>query len=73
MSVLICVVKPESGQGVTKEIGSTEGMQLSMQTSELLKLRLDADLPGKHIAQMKEHLVNKDFEKFAELTMKEAN
>lgn len=48
-------------------------MQQSMETSELLNLRLSNDLPGRHILELKEALVKKDFENFAKLTMKESN
>jgi len=50
LRLLICVVEPEAGQSSVKDIPSTKGMQLSLQTSELLQLRLENDLPGKHIA-----------------------
>ena len=53
MAILIFVVKSTQSH---KEVPSTDGMQLSMQTSELLKLRLANDLPGKHIGQLKSAL-----------------
>ncbi len=46
---MICVVEPDHGQNQVKDVPSTDGMQLSMETSELLKLRLENDLPIKHI------------------------
>ena len=44
-----------------------------METSELLKLRLENELPQKHISQVKESLIQKDFHKFAEVVMRESN
>ena len=68
------MVKPESGQAATKAVSSTEGMQLSLETSELMNLgRLAHDLPSKHIAQMTDCLDRKDFSSLAELIMKESN
>ena len=49
LQLLICVVKPDEGQSTVKEVSSTEGMQISLKTSELLKLKLDAGLSQKHI------------------------
>jgi len=48
-------------------------MQLSVQTSELLKLKLDADLPSKHIEALKNALVEKNFPNFCEVVTKESN
>jgi len=48
-------------------------MELSLNTSELLKARLDNDLAGKHIIRLKEALKTKDFGSFAEITMRESN
>ena len=48
-------------------------MQLSIQTSELLKLKLGADLPSKHIQALREALVGKDFPKFCEVVTRESN
>jgi diphosphomevalonate decarboxylase len=46
---------------------------LSIKTSELLKLKLDADLPQKHIDSLHKALVKRDFEQFAEIVTKESN
>ena len=73
LRILICVVKPDKGQNAFKDIPSTEGMKLSLQTSEMLRLRLENDLPGKHITQMKAAMVAKDFHSFSEVTMRESN
>jgi mevalonate pyrophosphate decarboxylase len=45
LRLLICVAKPDEGQSTVKEVPSTDGMQLSVETSELLKLKLEANLP----------------------------
>ncbi len=73
MSILICVVSPDQGQQEVKDVPSTDGMQLSMDNSELLKLRLEHDLPTLHINQLKEALIHKDFYRFAEVVMRESN
>lgn len=73
LRLLICVVKPDPAQSKVKETPSTDGMQLSMQTSELLKLRLENNLPLKHIDQLKRALSEMDFHTFAEVTMRESN
>lgn len=44
-----------------------------MDNSELLKLRLEHDLPTLHINQLKEALTHKDFHRFAEVVMRESN
>jgi diphosphomevalonate decarboxylase len=36
LSILVCVVKPEGDQDRVKEVPSTEGMALSLKTSELM-------------------------------------
>lgn len=48
-------------------------MQLSVQTSELLRLKLEADLPGKHIESLRDALITKNFEKFCQVVTKESN
>ena len=40
LRVVICVVKPEAGQNEFKDVPSTQGMKISLQTSELLQARL---------------------------------
>ena len=40
LRVLICVVKPDEGKNAFKDIPSTQGMKLSLQTSDFLALRL---------------------------------
>ena len=73
LRVLICVVQPEEGQNAFKDIPSTQGMKLSLQTSEMLRLRLDNHLPAKHIAQLKQAMEQRDFHTFSEVTMRESN
>ena len=52
---------------------STEGMKFSLQTSELMKMKLEANLSQIHINQLSEALESRNFDKFAEITMKESN
>jgi len=74
LSIIVCVVKPEKGQNTVKEIPSTEGMALSLITSELMKHgRLAPDLASKHIKELIEALNKRDFAAFAEITIKESN
>ena len=73
LKIFICVVKPEDGQNEFKDIPSTEGMKRSLATSDLLKLRLENDLPGKHIVELKQALKDKDFNAFSTITMRESN
>ncbi|XP_034045113.1 diphosphomevalonate decarboxylase [Thalassophryne amazonica] len=55
-----------------KPIGSTAGMQTSVQTSCLLKHRVESVVPGR-MSDMIDAVVRKDFPTFAKLTMKDSN
>ncbi|CAN9507020.1 unnamed protein product [Ophioblennius macclurei] len=55
-----------------KSVGSTSGMQTSVQSSCLLKHRADSVVSGRMV-EMIEAIRNKDFPAFAELTMKDSN
>lgn len=55
-----------------KDTPSTSGMQLTVKTSELFQERVKTVVP-KRFAHMKEAIQNKDWSKFAELTMKDSN
>ncbi|XP_041375575.1 diphosphomevalonate decarboxylase-like [Gigantopelta aegis] len=66
LRILILVVSDQR-----KYVGSSEGMQTSVQTCELLKKR--TEIVSSRIDQMTEAILKKDFETFAELTMKESN
>ncbi|ODV86698.1 hypothetical protein CANARDRAFT_6274 [[Candida] arabinofermentans NRRL YB-2248] len=55
-----------------KDVPSTSGMQLTVQTSDLFKHRVEEVVP-KRFLQMKEAILKKDFETFGELTMKDSN
>ena len=61
LRILICVVKPDAGQNIFKDVPSTSGMKLSLQTSELLRLRLRENLASQHIEKLKEAMAAKDF------------
>ena len=67
MHVLILVVSDER-----KKVGSTVGMRLSVENSELLKFRATHCVP-KHTEQMKQAILNRDFATFGEITMRESN
>jgi diphosphomevalonate decarboxylase len=55
-----------------KDVPSTSGMQLTVQTSDLFQYRIKEVVPKRFI-EMKESILNKDFQKFAELTIKDSN
>ncbi|TDH17077.1 hypothetical protein EPR50_G00005210 [Perca flavescens] len=67
LRVLVLVASAER-----KPVGSTSGMQTSVQTSCLLKHRAESVVPGR-MAEMIEAVRRKDFAAFAELTMKDSN
>lgn len=55
-----------------KDTPSTQGMQLTVATSDLFQERINNVVP-KRFVEMKEAIVKRDFTKFAELTMKDSN
>ncbi|GBN09424.1 Diphosphomevalonate decarboxylase [Araneus ventricosus] len=55
-----------------KEIGSTKGMQQSVLTSSLLPYRVSNIVPER-VEAIKKAILQKDFQTFAEITMKESN
>ncbi|XP_034385492.1 diphosphomevalonate decarboxylase [Cyclopterus lumpus] len=67
LRVLVLVASAER-----KPVGSTSGMQTSVQTSRLLKHRAESVVPGRMV-KMIEAVQRKDFTAFAELTMKDSN
>lgn len=67
MRVLIFVAN-----GGQKEIGSTDGMQLTVETSPLLKYRCEEVVP-KRMADIELAIQRKDFETFANITMADSN
>ncbi|XP_069113976.1 diphosphomevalonate decarboxylase-like [Argopecten irradians] len=66
LRVLILVVNEQK-----KHTGSTEGMQVTMETSELIKERIGS-IPDK-VEQISQAINNRDFKTFAEITMKDSN
>jgi len=52
-----------------KPIGSTEAMQMSVNTSSLLRHRADHIVPGV-LRSMTDAILSRDFDQFSELTMK---
>ncbi|KAK1891166.1 Diphosphomevalonate decarboxylase [Dissostichus eleginoides] len=67
LRILVLVASAEK-----KSVGSTSGMQTSVQTSCLLKHRAESVVPGR-MEEMIEAVRGKDFVAFAELTMKDSN
>lgn len=67
MRILVLVVN--TGK---KHVGSTDAMQSSVVTSELLKHRADHIVP-RSLDEMKAAILDRNFNKFAELTMKDSN
>lgn len=67
MHVLILVASNEK-----KKIGSTVGMRLATETSELLKYRSDVCVPL-HIKAITRAILDRDFSTFGEITIKESN
>ncbi|KAM4592503.1 diphosphomevalonate decarboxylase isoform 2-T2 [Odontesthes bonariensis] len=67
LRILVLVASAER-----KPIGSTSGMQTSVQTSCLLKHRAESVVP-RRMLEMTEAVQRRDFPAFAELTMKDSN
>ncbi|KAL7288831.1 hypothetical protein TKK_0016807 [Trichogramma kaykai] len=67
MRILVLVVNDSK-----KKVSSSVGMQRTVKTSELLSQRATTIVPHR-IVKMEQALHNKDFETFAELTMKDSN
>ncbi|KAG7483415.1 diphosphomevalonate decarboxylase [Solea senegalensis] len=67
LRILVLVASAER-----KPVGSTSGMQTSVQTSCLLKHRAESVVPDRMV-QMIDAVKRKDFTVFAELTMKDSN
>lgn len=67
LRILVLVASAER-----KPVGSTSGMQTSVQTSCLLKHRAESVVPDRMV-EMTEAVRRKDFTTFAELTMKDSN
>ncbi|CCH42376.1 Diphosphomevalonate decarboxylase [Wickerhamomyces ciferrii] len=55
-----------------KDTPSTSGMQTTVQTSDLFQWRIKEVVP-KRFEEMKKSILDKDFTKFADLTMKDSN
>ncbi|CAF99534.1 unnamed protein product, partial [Tetraodon nigroviridis] len=67
LRILVLVASAEK-----KPVGSTAGMQTSVETSCLLKYRAESVVPGR-LAEMIQAVRRRDFATFAELTMKDSN
>ncbi|KAJ7413790.1 Diphosphomevalonate decarboxylase [Willisornis vidua] len=67
LRVLVLVVSGEK-----KPVASTAGMQTSVETSPLLKHRAEVVVPER-LAQMIQHIQERDFEGFGQLAMRDSN
>lgn len=67
MRVVICVINDQE-----KDVSSSVGMLRSVKTSELLKHRANEIVP-KRVEAIKQALLNKDFNSFADVTMQDSN
>lgn len=56
-----------------KDVPSTEGQKRTLETSEMMQLRLKENISQKNIDSLKIALQNRDFQIFSEITMKESN
>lgn len=55
-----------------KDVGSTDGMQATVHTSQLFRTRAEVLVPER-MSAMETAIHERDFEKFAELTMRDSN
>jgi diphosphomevalonate decarboxylase len=67
VQILVCVVSDKQ-----KHTSSSDGMQLSVKTSKMLADRADNVVP-KRMEEMKKAILDRDFETFADLTMKDSD
>lgn len=67
MRVVICVINEKQ-----KDVSSSAGMSRSVKTSELIRYRADTVVPAR-IEEMKSAIIDKNFDKFANLTMQDSN
>ncbi|KAI3404674.1 MVD1 [Candida oxycetoniae] len=67
MKAMILVVSDDK-----KDTSSTTGMQATVATSDLFQHRIENVVP-KRFEEMKQAILDKDFAKFAELTMRDSN
>nr|UJH41139.1 diphosphomevalonate decarboxylase [Pardosa pseudoannulata] len=67
MRVIILVVNASA-----KEVASTKGMRNSVLTSSLLQHRISSVVP-KRVEEISKAILNRDFQAFSEITMKESN
>ena len=67
LRVLICVA-----EDARKKVPSSVGMRRGVETSELLKFRAEEIVP-RRADEMSAAIAERDFEKFAQITMKDSN
>eukprot|EP00347_Sterkiella_histriomuscorum_P012547 403368153 len=73
LELVICCVKPEKNSSLQKDVPSTDGMRISHQTSDLMKLKLEQGLSEIHIEKLTQALENRDLNTAYEIIMKESN
>ena len=73
LRIFICVVKPQGDQSLQKEVPSTEGMKITLATSDLMRLKLQDSLSEKRLGLLTQALEARDFLGFAEITIRESN
>jgi mevalonate pyrophosphate decarboxylase len=52
LQIFICVVKPQGSASLQKDVPSTDGMKISLETSGLMKLRLKENVSQQNIDAM---------------------
>lgn len=67
LEALVCVVSDAK-----KGTSSTEGMQHTVETSELMQARISTVVPQR-MASIKQAILDRDFATFAEITMRDSN
>lgn len=67
MRVIICVINDSQ-----KDVSSSEGMLRSVRTSPLLKYRSNTVVPDR-VEEIKTAILNRNFDEFATITMKDSN
>ena len=67
LNVMLIIVNQKE-----KEISSSNGMKLSKETSDFLSYRINNIVP-KHIKEIKESFIEKNFEKLGKIIMKDSN
>jgi diphosphomevalonate decarboxylase len=73
LRILICVVAHNLDKGGKKDVPSTSGMKLSVETSEMLDHRIISGLADIHIKNIENAIMSDDFPSFAKEVCRESN